>query len=101
MGEALDTRIYVPGGHEEAIGLAAAELSRLLAKVTNRRVPVLHSPPPSPMRRRRTGCEIVVMPVSSKATTSQGYAIRSAAGRVEVVGMDRAGVLQAAYAFLS
>jgi hypothetical protein len=99
-GGALDTRIYVPGGPEETTELAAGELSRLLAKVTNRRVTVLHSPPPSPRRRRAAGCEIVVTPVASEAT-SQGYAIRSSAGRVELIGLDRAGILQATYEFLS
>lgn len=96
----MDARIYLPGGHEETTDLTAGELSRLLAKVTNRCVPVLHSPPPSSLHRRRPGCEIVIPPLASGPTT-QGYAIRSAAGRVELIGMDRAGVLQAAYEFLS
>lgn len=42
----------------------------------------------------------MIAPVPPEST-QQGYSIRCAAGRVELAGMDRAGVLQAAYAFLS
>lgn len=96
----MDARIYVPAGHEETTELAAREISRLLAKVTKCHVPILHSSPPSSTRPRRAAAEIVVTPIR-RGATGQGYAIRSAAGRVELTGMDRAGVLQAAYEFLS
>jgi hypothetical protein len=96
----VDTRIYVPGGHAETTELAVGELSRLLTKVMKRRVSVLHSAPPLSTQRRQAGCEIVVTPVAPEAT-GEGYAIRGAAGRVELIGRGRAGVLQAVYEFLS
>ena len=45
--------------------------------------------------------ELRIVDSSRSKPTSQGYAIRSAARRVELAGMDRAGVFQAAYEFLS
>lgn len=95
----MDAHIYVLGDRDETTDLAAKELSRLLAKVVRGRVRVLRSAPPSDARRGARGCEIVLDAVPTRSTT-QGYAIRSDAGRVRITGRDRAGVLQGAYAFL-